>query len=181
MRLLDGETVEPLTWRHIRAWGGSLAYTDDALAATPMVGWVMRNGYGRMIALGGVVWWDSVPIGMFDMRPSYREAMTLSRSLRVQRLTRQVLAAVSAVEPVIYAWIDPDIPRAEAWAMRFGFKPRDEKEGVWVRGVDAVGSQNCIGGGDGADGGRNDPAGQRGGSCGPGAICAGVDARQTAT
>lgn len=101
--------------------------TDDDFRAffakEPPPVWTAMAGIrdGELIGIGGVVYSEEgIAVGFLDARE--RPSVTLHKT------AIRFLRAMQAVgEPVIYAACDRNIPRAEEWLARMGFKLLPER------------------------------------------------------
>lgn len=114
--------AEDLTPAHVEEWGLELE-------PVPMMGFALRGEAG-LAALGLVTWVETpadpaLPAGWWVWFDSRGAVSPLAHRYAVK--IRDALKAAGASS--IHAFMDGDIPKAEAWMRRLGFRPW--REDVW--------------------------------------------------
>jgi hypothetical protein len=102
--------------------------TDDdwrALMSIPVPGYWIGLAYeedGQLLALGGAYegidgrWWAAITTG-------------IKRPVALLKAAREILAVAGAAKVPLYSIANPDIPRADIFLHRLGFKETDERHG----------------------------------------------------
>ena len=80
----------------------------------------------RIVGMGVVIWNENGCAMGFVDRKGPVSAMGMHRAVK------RVLGILKQVgEPAVYVTCDHDIPRADYWLKRLGFKPMDSNPEVW--------------------------------------------------
>lgn len=142
-------SFEPINYKHIMAarslgWGGWEDWTEARLYYLPMLGYAAFLGE-ELVGIGAVYWMGKPTTGRavagFALDPQFREDR---RSRWVHRRAIEVLALAHREMPVIYAEADKDIPKAQGFMERLGFRP--DKDGEWVHDGRGSNSNSSISG-----------------------------------